>query len=80
MQGGDVCRSNHPNYLFLVSILVVCVFEKYGLLANVISYNKFLFVRFYKTSEDALRYEIVCDDWGAFGVFSDVNKYFQEYV
>ena len=27
----------------------------------------FRFERFYKTSEDALRCDIVCDDWGAFG-------------
>ena len=41
MKGGDVFWSYLPTYIFLVSILVVFVFKKYGLLTNGISYPNF---------------------------------------
>ena len=71
MQGGDVWWSNHTNGVFLVSILVVCVFEEYGLLANDISYPKFSICKVYKTSEDALIWDIFSDyRWAVGGLLT----------
>ena len=64
--GGGAYGSNQTNFIFHVSILVVFVFDRYGLLTNGISYPKFWFVGFDEKGEDALVYDIICDNWWAF--------------
>ena len=64
---GDSEWSNQTNCIVHVSVLAVFVFERYGLLTNGISYPKFLFACFDKTSEDVLGCDSSYGDWWGFG-------------